>query len=79
VTITIENVHKPAQTVATATATLTVDSAPYADVLAAGLRALGETPGSVFGYGLKDEAGDAIDPRTTEPVTGTISVWAWRD
>jgi hypothetical protein len=79
VTITIDAVHKPAQTVATATATLTVDSAPYAEVLAAGLAALGETPGSLFGAGVRNDEGDSLDPRDPAPLSGEVIVWAWRD
>lgn len=78
-TITIDAVHKPAQTVATATATLTVNVAPYAEVLAAGLAALGETPGSLFGAGVRNDEGDSLDPRDPAPLSGAVTVWAWRD
>lgn len=78
-TITIDAVHKPAQTVATATATLTVTGAPYSEVLAAGLAALGETASSLFGAGVRSAEGDSLDPRDPAPLAGEVIVWAWRD
>lgn len=77
--ITIDAVHKPAQTVATATAVLTVTDRPYAEVLTAGLIALGESPSGIFGSGIRDDTGDSLDPRDPAHLTGTVTVWAWRD
>lgn len=76
---TITAIHKPAQVVAEATATVTADDETAAGLITAGLRALGETPSSLFGYGIRDETQARLDLNSPRLLTGEFTVYAYRD
>ena len=82
--ITVTATHKPPQVVAEATAQVAViDGATWDEVVDAGLRALGESRSSLFGYGVREagqyvrrETGDALTEWTGSAV---LVVYAFRD
>lgn len=76
---TVDALRKPNQVAAEATATLTLhEPLGYAVVLDEGLRALGESRGSLFSYGVRQD-GRRMDPSSTEPLIGEVVVYAHRD
>lgn len=84
--ITVTATHKPPQVVAEATAQVAVvGGATWDEVVDAGLRALGESRSSLFGYGVR-EAGEKVQ-RTLTPDGGVtrwigsavLVVYAYRD
>jgi hypothetical protein len=76
--ITIIHVHKPAQIVERATATVDVQGEhTYDEVLEAGISALGETKGRLFGYGIRTSR---VRKDWRAPIVDeTVTVYAVRD
>jgi hypothetical protein len=78
--ITVLSKDKPSSVVAEATARVRVAGNPATrdEVIDAGLRALGETRTSLFGFGVRDGSG-LYRPDVAELAPGEYTVYAWRD
>lgn len=76
-TLTILSTSKPAQVVARATARVQATDATYDQIVDAGLKALGETRPSLFGYGI--DGLTRPTPPDAETHSGSFTVYADRD
>lgn len=78
--MTVITTTKPARVVAEAHTTLLIEDGPipYDEVVTEGLRVLGESRTSLFGYGVRIK-GRAVEPGTELPTGSIVTVYAHRD
>lgn len=75
-TVTVLSTYKPAQVVVTAEAVVDATAATWDQIVDAGLTALDESRGRLFGYGLR---GMGVPEDRAQLFTGTFTVYGNRD